>query len=181
MFNLSTQEVVWSIEKAPLVNLDGKIFQQYENFFGENFNLQVLEESDYVKVTGQEHLNRVSLAQQNEEMKKIRIFFMNSKITEALGKKFGMDLKFDSADYWVDGEGYVSEPHRDNHIIKLHVQIYLSDDNQGTCLYDEEENKLHTFEFKRNFGYALVNNDKSLHGVPRLSKNGRKSLYVRYS
>ena len=87
MFNLSTQEVVWSIEKAPLVNLDGKIFQQYENFFGENFNLQVLEESDYVKVTGQEHLNRVSLAQQNEEMKKIRIFFMNSKITEALGSE----------------------------------------------------------------------------------------------
>ena len=37
MFNLSTQEVVLSIENTPLVNLDGKYFQEYQNFFGNNF------------------------------------------------------------------------------------------------------------------------------------------------
>ena len=35
MFNLSTQDVVLSIGKAPLVNLDGIIFQEYQDFFGD--------------------------------------------------------------------------------------------------------------------------------------------------
>jgi hypothetical protein len=39
MFNLSTQDVVLSIENAPLVNLDGKYFWEYQNFFGKNFSI----------------------------------------------------------------------------------------------------------------------------------------------
>ena len=34
MFNLSTQEVVLSIENAPLVKLNGLVYQEYNNFFG---------------------------------------------------------------------------------------------------------------------------------------------------
>ena len=34
MFNLSTQDVVLSIENAPLVNLNGKYYQEYRDFFG---------------------------------------------------------------------------------------------------------------------------------------------------
>ena len=33
MFNLSTQEVVLSIENSPLINLEGLVYQKYDNFF----------------------------------------------------------------------------------------------------------------------------------------------------
>ena len=39
MFNLSTQEVVLSIEKAPLKVVRGIIYQEYPNFFGNNYEL----------------------------------------------------------------------------------------------------------------------------------------------
>ena len=34
MFNLSTQDVVLSIEKEPLEKLNGIFYQEYNNFFG---------------------------------------------------------------------------------------------------------------------------------------------------
>ena len=36
MFNLSTQDVVLSIENAPLVNLNGMFYQEYQDFFGKD-------------------------------------------------------------------------------------------------------------------------------------------------
>ena len=105
---------------------------------------------------------------------------MNKQITNALEKKYELDLKFDSVDVWQDLSGYYLTPHTDNESIKVAVQIYLSDHDQGTCMYDHENEIVHTFPFKNNFGYSLLNNENSLHGVPEIKKDGRISLYVRY-
>ena len=106
---------------------------------------------------------------------------MNKKITDALSKKFDITLKFQSVDVWRDLPGYYLPPHTDNKSIKLALQVYLGDNDQGTCLYGKGSEPVHTFQFKNNFGYSLLNNEKSLHGVPKVKNNGRKSLYVRYS
>ena len=181
MFNLSTQDVVLSIENAPLVNLDGKYFQEYKNFFGNNFILPDISKSKFVKLETQEDLPRQVLDPDDAIMRQLKIFFMHTKITKALRKKFGLDLKFDSIDVWQDLSGYYLEPHTDHESIKVAVQIYLCDHNQGTSLYDSSGHEIHSFPFKFNFGYALLNNQASYHGVNKTVKDGRISLYARYS
>ena len=37
MFNLSTQEVVLSIEKTPVIVKNKIVYQEYHNFFGNSF------------------------------------------------------------------------------------------------------------------------------------------------
>ena len=181
MFNLSTQEVVLSIENSPLVNLEGLVYQEYDNFFGNNFNLDVSKKKNFEKLENQYFLNRVKLPDNDIDLKKIKILFMNTQITKALEKKFNTNLKFESVDVWIDGKGYKLIPHVDDSRIKLSLQVYLSNDNKGTTLYDKTGKELYTFPFKTNFGYALLNNQYSYHGVKEITKDGRTSLYVRYS
>jgi hypothetical protein len=134
-----------------------------------------------MKLKNQEFLPRTRLDYNDDLMKHLRIFFMNTKITAALSKKFGTDLKFESVDIWVDGKDYHLKPHTDDISIKLALQIYLGNDNVGTSLYSDEK-IIKTFEYKFNSGYALLNNDKSFHGLSKpLQKAGRISLYARYS
>ena len=180
MFNLSTQDVVLSIEKSPLKVVRGIIYQEYPNFFGNNCELDFGKQEDFEKLENQEELNRVKLSKHNEVMKKLTIFFMNTAITEALGKKFNTTLKFASVDVWMDGKGYKLPPHVDDSRIKLHLQVYLSDNNEGTSLYDSTGELLYTFPFKANYGYALYNGVYSHHGVEEIEEDGRTSLYVRY-
>ena len=181
MFNLSTQEVVLSIENAPLVNLNGKYFQEYKNFFGNNFDFPNISGSKFTPLENQEQFPRQVLDPTDIVSKKLQIFFMNSNITNAFSKKYGIDLKFRSIDVWEDLPGYCLDPHTDNESIKVAVQIYLSDNDQGTTLYDEDGTSVHTFPFILNNGYSLLNNEHSLHGVSTVKNKGRKSLYVRYS
>lgn len=181
MFNLSTQEVVSSIEKAPLVNLNGIIYQEYNDFFGKNFVLPNLQDRSFVKLEFQEHLPRVRLDYHDDIMRQIKIFFMKNIITRCLSRKFKTDLKFKSVDIWVDDKGYKLGPHTDDARIKLALQIYLGDNNIGTSLYKDDKN-IKTFEYKFNSGYALLNNDKSFHGLDNeVEKSKRVSLYARYS
>ena len=84
MFNLSTQEVVSSIEKTPLVNLDGIYFQEYHNFFGKNFSLPSTAGLQTAKLESQEDLPRVRLDYSNLLCKMLRIHFMDTRITKAL-------------------------------------------------------------------------------------------------
>jgi len=181
MFNLSTQEVVSSIEKSPLKIVRGTIYQEYPNFFGNTYELDLGKKENFEKLENQTQLNRVKLSKDNEVMKKLTVFFMNTTITKALEKKFNTTLKFDSVDVWIDGKGYKLAPHTDNERIKLSLQIYLSDDNKGTSLYDGQGNIRYTFPFRFNSGYALYNNVHSHHGLEEIAKNGRISLYARYS
>lgn len=181
MFNLSTQDVVLSIENAPLVNLDGLVYQEYDKFFGNSYKISLDDSKNFERFDGQKDPRRVKLKDDNINIKKLKVFFMNSKITNALKKKFGIDVKFNSLDVWIDNKGYSLEPHVDDKTIKLHLQIYLSDNSVGTSLYGKNKKKIHTFQFKANKGYALLNNEHSVHGVDEVMEDGRVSLYARYS
>jgi hypothetical protein len=128
MFNLSTQDVVQSIEKAPLVNLDGIFYQEYHNFFGKNVleQLKNLTIYNFDHLEKQTHMPRLKIAYDTEIMKKLKIFFMRTSISSALERKFKTDLKFESVDIWRDSPGYSLSPHTDDPRIKLALQIYLS-------------------------------------------------------
>jgi hypothetical protein len=181
MFNLSTQEVVLSIKNASLVNLNGILYQEYKNFFGKNFKLPDISDKKFSKLEFQEHLPRSTLDQNEVFMKKLRIFFMNSSITEALQEKFNTNLSFKSVDIWQDHPGYYFAPHTDDERIKLALQLYIGDNDVGTSLFDDKDNVIKTFEFSNNHGYALLNNSFSRHGTSgRVNKGTRTSIYVRY-
>ena len=128
----------------------------------------------------QEKKPRRRLDYNDELMKKIKILFMNTNIKDALENKFNTGLTFDSADIWIDDRGYMLGPHTDDSRIKLALQIYLSDNNEGTSLYDKSGKIRYTFPFKFNCGYALYNGVYSHHGVEKIDNDGRTSLYVRY-
>jgi len=180
MFNLSTQEVVLSIQKSPLKIVRGTIYQEYPKFFGKTYELDLGGNENFEKLENQTHLNRVKLSKHSEVMKKLTVFFMNTRITTALEQKFRTNLKFDSVDVWIDNKGYRLPPHLDDNRIKLHLQVYLSNNNEGTSLYDTQGELLYTFPFKANYGYALFNGVYSHHGVEEIENDGRTSLYVRY-
>ena len=181
MFNLSTQEVVLSIEKTPVIKEKQFVYQHYHNFFG---NLQELEldigNLNFDSLEDQEKFPRKRLSYNEKLSKQLHIFFMNSKITNALAKKFNTDLRFESVDIWIDNKNYELLSHIDNSGIKLALQIYLSEDNIGTSLYNKDK-KIKTFTFESNSAYALLNTKNSFHGVDKIEKDGRISLYVRYS
>ena len=108
MFNLSTQEVVLSIENSPLTKLKGIVYQEYHNFFGNSIlkELKNLENLNLVKLEKQFDVPRRRVDYNNDLIKKLKIFFMNSKITNALAKKFNTELQFDGVDIWIDKPGY---------------------------------------------------------------------------
>ena len=72
MFNLSTQEVVLSIEKSPLKIVRGIIYQEYRDFFGKDFNLPQLENKNFEKLEFQEELPRARLDYNDNVMKMYR-------------------------------------------------------------------------------------------------------------
>tara|TARA_B100000927_G_scaffold174579_1_gene140683 strand:+ start:216 stop:764 length:549 start_codon:yes stop_codon:yes gene_type:complete len=182
MFNLSTKEVVSSIENASLVKLNGILYQEYKNFFGKTFKLPDISEKKFTALEFQEHLPRKKLDQNETFIKQLRIFFMNSRITEALENKFDTDLKFKSVDIWQDYQDYYFAPHTDDERIKLALQLYIGDNDVGTSLFDDKDNVIKTFEFSNNNGYALLNNNFSRHGTSgRVTKGTRTSIYVRYT
>ena len=181
MFNLSTQEVVLSIEKTPLVKLNRHVYQEFSNFFGNTdiFNLDFAN-TELEKLENQTKFPRKRLSYNDTFSKQLHIFFMSNKITKALEEKFETELHFKSVDYWIDGEGYFLEPHIDNESIKLSLQIYLGEDQPGTVLFDNNES-LKTFHFKNDCGYAMLLNDNTVHGLEHpVRRDGRRSIYVRY-
>ena len=99
MFNLSTLEVVLSIEKTSVIEEKQFVYQHYHNFFG---NLQELEldigNLNFDSLKNQENRSRKRLSYNEKLSKQLHIFFMNSKITNALIKKFNdiyLDWKFE--------------------------------------------------------------------------------------
>ena len=186
MLHLSTQDVVLSIEKSPLMVKQGMSYQEYQKFFGNNISKEIkdIEKMTMVKLENQHHMPRNRIDYSETLMKKLKIFFSNSKITKSLSTKFNMPLQFESVDIWVDSAGYFLSPHTDDSRIKLALQIYLGEGpSVGTSLFDSDNNVLETFQYKFNSGYALLNNAVSLHGTTGAvaENNLRKSLYVRYS
>jgi len=185
MLHLNTQETVLSIEKSPLLVKQGIVYQEYQDFFGNNIlkELENLEELEVAKLEKQHSLPRNRIDYSETLMKKLKIFFSNSKITKALEIKFNTPLQFESVDIWLDGGGYILPPHTDDQRIKLALQIYLgTETNVGTSLFDGDNNVIKTFRYRFDSGYALLNNAVSLHGTEGTvaENNPRRSLYVRY-
>ena len=186
MLHLSTQDVVSSIEKSPLMVKQGIAYQEYQNFFGNNISKEIkdTEKMATVKLEKQHHKPRSRIDYSETLMKKLKIFFSNSKITKSLSTKFNVPLQFENVDIWLDSAGYFLSPHTDDSRIKLALQIYLGEGpSVGTSLFDSDNNVLESFQYKFNSGYALLNNAVSLHGTTGAvaENNLRKSLYVRYS
>lgn len=187
MHNDSVDYVVKSIQKAPLVNLNGIIYQEYEDFFDEDIlNLLSFEanEVELKKFALQHDRNRMAVSHDNKVMKHITIFFRNQKIKKTIEQLVGFKLGVASADIWFDGYDYKLEPHTDFTTIQLSLQIYLGGEkNKGTCLFDHDGKILKTFPYKKNCGYSLLNNEDSLHGTEPSTfqvNNLRKSIYVRW-
>ena len=182
MFNLSTLEVVLSIEKTPVIEEKQFVYQHYHDFFGNSQESELdIGNLNFVKLEKQVDRPRHRVDYNDNVMKKLKIFFMHSAITNALSKKFNTNLRFDSVDIWQDDQGYYLGPHTDDSRIKLALQIYLGNDNNvGTSLFDKDDKILKTFEYKFNSGYALLNNEVSRHGTTKVTNGLRKSMYVRY-
>lgn len=199
MYNSSVDFVVKSIQKSPLVNLNGLIYQKYENFFDDFMVNKIVHEHtgfEFDKLETQEHKPRRKLSYQSKLSKELKILFSNVKIRYALEKIYNTELKFSSCDLWQDGVGYFLSPHVDDSRIKLSLQIYLNDSTySGTkffspAVYDlvesqkwKKEYLQHEVEeiyYKKNCGYSLLNNQNSFHGVMPNTGESRLSIYVRY-
>ena len=76
MFNLSTQDVVSSIEKTPIINQGNFVYQHYRNFFGEtdSFDLD-FDKIEFERLENQQDLPRKRLSY-NESLSKKYIFFL---------------------------------------------------------------------------------------------------------
>ena len=192
MYNSSVDFVVKSILKSPLVNLNGLLYQKYDSFFGQEFLEKLdLDERNLKCESLQKHdidtrINRKRVAYTEKISKELNIFFQNKKIINALEEKFSEELSPEQADIWFDHPGYTLNPHLDDQRIKLSLQIYIDDSRQpGTALYDnyieQKGKKLVNFDYKKNSGYALLNNSKSFHATEYAVREGvRKSIFMRY-
>jgi hypothetical protein len=192
MHNDSVDFVVKSIQKSPLVNLDGLLYQKYDTFFSQQLlDMLDLDERNLKCESLQKHdidtrINRKRVAYTEKISKELNIFFHNRRITNALEEIFSEVLSPLQTDIWFDHPGYSLNPHLDDNRIKLSLQIYIDNSEQpGTALYDnyieQKGKKLVNFDYKKNSGYALLNNSKSFHATEYAVREGvRKSIFVRY-
>jgi hypothetical protein len=190
MHNDSVDFVVKSIQKTPLVNLNGLIYQEYQDFFDDVWLEKLKIDLEKLKLTTLEKQEKLEKSFRRRVdysetiSKELNIFFKNKKITTCLEEIFGIKLTPDTSDIWIDYPGYYLTPHLDDTRIKLAIQIYIGDQQQpGTSLYSSSKisSKVHEIVYKRNKGYALLNNDKSWHAVqPEIVDGQRRSVYIRY-
>ena len=190
MHNDSVDFVVKSIQKTPLVNLNGLIYQEYQDFFDDSWleklsiDLEKLKLTVLEKQEKSEKSFRKRVDYSEKISKEFNIFFKNKKITKSLEDIFSIKLTPDILDIWIDYPGYCLKPHVDDTRIKLAIQIYIGDQQQpGTSLYSSSKisSKVHEIVYKRNKGYALFNNNNSWHAVqPKITIGQRRSVYIRY-
>lgn len=199
MYNSSVDFVVKSIQKSPLVNLNGLIYQKYQNFFDDIWLEKIKKEcvgQSYESLEKQEHKPRKKLSYSSILAKELKILFSNVKIKHALEKIYNTELKFSSCDLWNDSVNYFLVPHCDDDRILLSIQIYLSDCGAAgtkffkstvsnvteTNLWKNEylEHEIKEIKYIRNNGYSMLNNFQNWHGVAPNQVNDRLSIYVRY-
>jgi len=200
MYNSSVDFVVKSIQKSPLVNLNGLIYQEYQDFLDDFLLNKIVNEYkmfEFDKLENQGYKPRAKLSYQSKLSKELNIFFSNVKIKNSLEKIYNTELKFSSCDVWQDGQAYFLHPHTDDRRIKLALQIYLGENvAEGTKFFsqfvsniaevevwkeDYSKYEVKEINYKKNCGYSLLNNQQSWHGVAPNNIDNRLSLYVRYS
>ena len=199
MYNSSVDFVVKSIQKSPLVNLDGLIYQEYQDFLDESLIKKIENEYklyNFDKLEAQEKRPRKKLSNQSKLSKELNILFSNIKITKSFEDLYCIPLSFTNCDVWQDGVGYFLPPHVDDSRIKLAVQVYLNESrSSGTKFFSSTVNdplgprkwqdeylqhEVKEVYYKKNAGYSLLNNLHSFHGVMPNETENRLSLYLRY-
>jgi hypothetical protein len=200
-FNLknSIEHVCKSIKNTPLREHNGVRYQVYENFFDKIF-LQKLQETKSNKVKlerlrWQEQENR-RLVNYGEPISKIlQVLFHSSKILSALKTKYNLNsLRPNTTDMWFDYNDYNITPHIDGDY-QMQLQIYLNDEKQPpTAFFEKDPNgkftsdvthhkfkKFDSAEYKSNYGYCLLNEGPSWHGMTGPMESGeRQSIFARF-
>ena len=146
MYNSSVDFVVKSIQKSSLVNLNGLVYQEYQDFLDDFLVNKIMNEykmSEFDKLENQDHKPRAKLSYQSKLSKELKILFSNVKIKNALEKTYKTKLKFSSCDVWQDGQAYFLHPHTDDKRIKLSLQIYLGENvAEGTKFFSQLVSKI---------------------------------------
>ena len=199
MYNSSVDFVVKSIQKIPLVNLNGFVYQEYQNFF-DNFWLEkILKEYQsytFDLLENQEKTLRKKLSYESKLSKELNILFSNTKIKNTLEQVYEIKLKFLNCDLWQDSQGYMLNPHLDDNRIKLSLQIYLGElPDSGTKFFSPTvakiskrnlwkkeylQHEIKEIVYKKNHGYSMLNNSNAWHGVSPSFNDKRLSVYIRY-
>lgn len=186
MSNDNIDFLVQSIQKAPVITENNFVYQEYRDFFSPSTLNSLVNAKDALtktKLQGQEAEHREKADSSNKTIREMMIMFSNVNFKKQLEKKFKTALTLSSVDVWYDTEQYTLKPHVDHSSIKLSLQIYLdSDDHPGTCLHHAiDDPPFKTFEYKKNYGYALLSSKKTFHSTEYPVRHGtRTSLYVRY-
>lgn len=52
--------------------------------------------------------------------------------------------------------------------VYIGLQMYLTDglENLGTCFYNQDQSLRHSFTYKKNTGYLMINNLNQTHAMP---------------
>jgi hypothetical protein len=106
----------------------------------------------------------------------------SSQACKTISKQLGQKIHLVDMALWLDMPGYTMSKHRD-HLdhVKIGIQIYLSDSchDLGTCFYHSAGDIRHKFQYKKNTGYLMINNQDQIHAAPEVVKenNIRLSAY----
>jgi hypothetical protein len=146
----------------------------------------------------QEHWERREIQHERNDVLTAVVHEINSHAKQ-VGEAVGLPVKEINSRFWLDTEGFDCHPHIDNPAVIIAFQLYLVDcDNMGTVFYHLDEEQVtttddeqqwhwnpgehpppevrHTFEFKKNTGYIMLNNKTQLHGVPTKLEKGMLRL-----
>lgn len=143
-------------------------------------------ESEWQPVPLQDTLPRRSINWQADTVIE-ELHIMANNLTPDVNQLFGArDLKLQAIQLWRDTEGYSLQPHKDNPVIDISLQIYLFDcpSKLGTSFL--LDGKVLDVPFKHNTGYILFKesyDSRIKHWTTATVPKGvsRYSLYVTWS
>jgi hypothetical protein len=96
--------------------------------------------------------------------------------------RLGVKLYQNTTQLWLDGPGYLNQPHCDfSPNLVVNIQVYLADSvttDIGTCCFDQAEWR--QVPYALNQGYILFNPTQIQHGMQRPVQDRRLSLYQSY-
>lgn len=116
------------------------------------------------------------LVQGKYTRKNLKIPFLNKLLLnwqsksncQQISKFLNQRVSLKNIAVWLDEENYSMDKHLDdvNHV-SIGMQIYLSDgpQNLGTCFYNADGSVRHTFLYKKNTGYLMINNVNQVHSM----------------
>jgi len=146
-------------------------------------NFLTTTEIDWQVEIYQEQLNRLKINWIPDSVIE-EIHIVLESLTPELNQKFNRNNKFFGITVWKDQEGYTIHKHdKDNSIIDIALQIYLSESlvNLGTSF--EYNNEIIQVNYRKNHGYLYDNSRGVTHymSIPVPKEHIRYSLYAMWS